>query len=59
MENLNEFKNKSKEFDELDSISNFKDLFYHNKNLIYFDGNSLGKLPLTVIQNLNNVIQDE
>ena len=38
MENLNEFKNKSKEFDELDSISNFKDLFYHNKNLIYFDG---------------------
>ena len=59
MENLNEFKNKSKEFDELDSISNFKDLFHNNKNLIYFDGNSLGKLPLTVIKNLNNVVQDE
>ena len=53
MENLNDFRNTSKEFDEIDSISNFKDLFYNNKNLIYFDGNSLGKLPLTVIKNLN------
>ena len=59
MENLNDFRNTSKEFDEIDSISNFKDLFYNNKNLIYFDGNSLGKLPLTVIKNLNNVVQDE
>ena len=58
MENLNDFKNISKEFDELDSISNFKELFHNNQNLIYFDGNSLGKLPLNVIKNLNNVVQD-
>ena len=27
------------------------------KNLIYFDGNSLGKLPLTVIKNLNKFLK--
>ena len=56
MENLSDYSKISSNYDELDPISEFRNLFHLNENLIYLDGNSLGKLPKRVVENLNTVI---
>ena len=46
--------------DQSDPISNFKNEFHiQNKNLLYLDGNSLGRLPKKTIVDLNSFITEE
>ena len=59
MENLNFFKKKSLELDKNDSLNNFRNYFYSETNLIYFDGNSLGRLPKSTIDQTNEVIRNQ
>jgi len=46
--------------DRLDAIASFKTEFHiQNKDLIYLDGNSLGRLPKKTIKDLNDFITEE
>ena len=40
---------KAIKLDKHDALAPFKDKFINDDNLIYLDGNSLGKLPKTTI----------
>ena len=44
------------EKDNTDNLKTFKSKFINNPNEIYLDGNSLGKLPIESVKNLNEVI---
>ena len=59
MENLNFFKKKSLELDKNDSLNNFRNFFCSESDLIYFDGNSLGRLPKSTIDQTNEVISNQ
>ena len=59
MENLNFFKKKSLELDKNDSLNNFRNYFYSESDLIYFDGNSLGRLPKSTIDQINELIKNQ
>ena len=47
------------EKDNTDNLKTFKSKFINNPNEIYLDGNSLGKLPVESIKNLNEVINNQ
>jgi len=47
------------ENDKNDSLSIFKERFFNTENEIYLDGNSLGKLPLETLNDLNNTIKNQ
>jgi len=47
------------ENDKNDSLSIFKERFFNTENEIYLDGNSLGKLPLETLEDLNNTIKNQ
>ena len=48
------------DFDRLDDLSSFKSEFHiQNKDLIYLDGNSLGRLPKKTITDINDFIIKE
>ncbi|MFQ3341082.1 MAG: kynureninase [Flavobacteriaceae bacterium] len=49
----------AKLLDENDVLSKFKKCFYHPKNELYFDGNSLGKLPLLAQKNIGDAVQKQ
>ncbi|MDG1022578.1 MAG: aminotransferase class V-fold PLP-dependent enzyme [Flavobacteriaceae bacterium] len=51
--------NQVKQEDEKDPLSKFRAYFFHPKNELYFDGNSLGKLPLKAQKTLHEVIQNQ
>ena len=59
MENLNFFKKKSLELDKNDSLNNFRNYFYSEYALKYFDGHSLGRLPKSTIDKTNEVIRNQ
>lgn len=42
--------------DLADPLAAFRDYFYHPKDTIYLDGNSLGKLPLGTAESLQEVV---
>ena len=50
---------KAKLLDKKDVLSKFYSLFYHQKNEIYFDGNSLGKLPLQALKTIEEAVQKQ
>ena len=50
---------KAKLLDKKDVLSKFYSLFYHQKNEIYFDGNSLGKLPLQAQKTIQEAVQKQ
>ena len=50
---------KAKERDRKDPLANFKASFFHSKNEIYLDGNSLGKLPLKAKENIAMLMQEQ
>ena len=52
-------KEKSKNFDKIDILSHFKSRFYNPENLIYLDGNSLGKLPIGTKKVVNKIIDEQ
>ena len=43
--------------DQDDPLQHFRSHFHHNKNEIYFDGNSLGKMPKAVIPQLKETLE--
>ena len=49
----------AKLLDKKDVLSKFHSLFYHKKNEIYFDGNSLGKLPLQAQKTIEEAVQKQ
>ena len=49
----------SQKLDKEDTLKNFKKEFLNNSNEIYLDGNSLGKLPLTSLIKVKNVLEKE
>jgi kynureninase len=49
----------AKQYDEQDSLKNFRNKFIINKNEIYLNGNSLGLLPFSSKEKLNEVINLE
>ncbi|MDB4228878.1 aminotransferase class V-fold PLP-dependent enzyme [Flavobacteriaceae bacterium] len=49
----------AKLLDKKDVLSKFHSLFYHQKNEIYFDGNSLGKLPLQAQKTIEEAVQKQ
>ena len=42
-----------------DKLSSFRDKFYHSKNEIYLDGNSLGKKPNQVNSVVENLLNNQ
>ena len=48
-----------KNLDQQDPLSEYREAFNLPKNTIYFDGNSLGPVPKTTLNNLNNTINEE
>ena len=59
MENLNFFRKKSLELDKTDPLNNYKNYFYSESDLIYFDGNSLGRLPKSTIDQTTELIKNQ
>lgn len=56
---MNEFLKKAIAFDTSDELAEFKDLFVSNPNLIYLDGNSLGKLPKAAMEVSKEVVEQQ
>ena len=48
-----------KNLDQQDPLSEYREGFNLPKNTIYFDGNSLGPVPKTTLNHLNNTINEE
>lgn len=42
-----------------DPLNQFRNYFFHQDNEIYLDGNSLGKLPIKVISQIENTVKNE
>jgi kynureninase len=59
MTQIEEFKSIAKFYDDNDSLANYKNEFEESDNQIYFDGNSLGRLPKRTKDNLDTVINQE
>lgn len=53
------FRERAIELDNLDSLAKYKHLFTNDEQVIYLDGNSLGKLPKATINQMHGVIQEE
>ena len=52
--------NEIKKLDQSDPISNFRNEFhFQKKDLLYLDGNSLGRLPKKTIRDLSSFITEE
>ena len=49
----------AKILDQQDGLNSFRNRFYHGEGEIYLDGNSLGKLPKNVPEQLDNVIKTQ
>ena len=45
--------------DQNDPLKTFKNRFTHQENEIYLDGNSLGKLPKSVLSKLEDTLQNQ
>lgn len=50
---------KAATFDNEDVLSHFKNQFVNDDQLIYLDGNSLGKLPKSTIEATSNVVKNQ
>lgn len=56
---MNNFLEKATAFDKIDSLNSYKEKFVNNSNLIYLDGNSLGKLPKKTIETTANIVENQ
>ena len=54
-----ELKQIAIEKDNNDDLKSFKSRFVNNENEIYLDGNSLGKLPKSVLSKLEDTLQNQ
>ena len=53
------FKKKAQELDRQDSLASFQNRFVRDENVIYLDGNSLGRLPLKTVDILEQTIRHQ
>ncbi|SNR36652.1 kynureninase [Lutibacter flavus] len=56
---MNLFEKKALELDQKDSLAHFKNRFVNDSNLIYLDGNSLGKLPKATIAASASLLENQ
>lgn len=56
---MNHYFEKAIKSDRNDKLAHFKDRFVNDDNVIYLDGNSLGKLPKKTIEKTSNLIQNQ
>ena len=56
---MNSFLEKAIALDKTDLLKPFKEKFVTNPNLIYLDGNSLGKLPKKTIKITANILENQ
>ena len=56
---MNDFYKKALEQDKNDTLASFKNHFTNDENMIYLDGNSLGKLPKQTIELVSQVVRDQ
>ena len=57
--NQKEFRKQAIALDEKDPLAKYRDLFVSDEQVIYLDGNSLGKLPKLTESHLQEVIKEE
>jgi kynureninase len=53
------FYERAKQMDDIDPLARFRERFVHPEKLIYLDGNSLGKLPLSTKEKMPEVLEQE
>lgn len=56
---MNNFLEKAIAFDKRDTLKSFNKKFVNDPDLIYLDGNSLGKLPLKTIETTANIVENQ
>ena len=60
MTNLSTSPDFAKELDLQDPLATYRDQFVSNDpDLVYLDGNSLGRLPVSVIQRMKKAVEEE
>ena len=57
MDKIEQYKELAKEHDLADKLSHFKERFDNSNDFVYLVGNSLGKLPLDTINNVNHTVE--
>ena len=56
---IDSFYTQALEADNADTLSHFRDYFQNDTEVIYLDGNSLGKLPKKTIEITNDLVQNQ
>ena len=57
---MTSFSQKAASLDRADTLAGFRNEFYHSdENLIYLDGNSLGRMPNATVRWMENVIKEQ
>lgn len=59
MTKINSLYERTPQLDRTDPLQAVRNLFYLPENIRYFDGNSLGALPLSVIDRMNTFLKQE
>ena len=57
MDRIEQYKESANKYDLSDELSHFKERFDNSNEFIYLVGNSLGKLPLDTINNINQTVK--
>ena len=57
MDRIEQYKELANKYDLSDELSHFKERFDNSNEFIYLVGNSLGKLPLDTINNINQTVK--
>ena len=57
MDRIEQYKESANKYDLSDELSHFKERFDNSNEFIYLVGNSLGKLPLDTINNINQTVE--
>jgi kynureninase len=58
--NIDLSRDYARKLDEADELSGYRQKFFHNDaDMIYMDGNSLGKLPIRTIERVDQIVKEE
>jgi len=55
---MSDWRHQAQQLDEQDPLKGFRDRFLNRTDEIYLDGNSLGKLPLGVAEEIQEAVQE-
>jgi kynureninase len=56
---MSDWRHRAQQLDEQDPLKGFRDRFLNRTDEIYLDGNSLGKLPLGVAEEIQEAVQEQ